>query len=427
MSMARRQARQDHQERRCAEQSARCHVVEVCRAVQARDVPVADVTRRLGASERTVRRWREGCTASPPALRGRPPRCATRRQRNEVYRFLHQRGTSTPLAAVRAAFPQLCRAELNEIMHRFRRIQQRKAQRQRSRLEWLQPGTVWAADFQERREPIEGRYGWILSIKDLASRYQLVWLPLTEATAEAVQAMYSRLFAEHGPPLVMKSDNGGPFRAEGTKTLLAEHQVVPLFSPKRHPQYNGGVERANGQMAGYQEAVAEFRGRPAGPTCEDAETARRLANELARPAGWQGPTAEKLWACRQPISDAQRGAFRATVDRHRAEIRAAWEFPPDEALDHDQASAIDRRTIRDALVGHDLLRIHPRREKRGSKTQMPAPQPATIAPDAAIMQPVTKLTAPPTVGGALDRLPHVAAEVQQPCEEAQLLHHKNDC
>jgi transposase InsO family protein len=427
MSVARRQARQHHQEQRCAEQSARCHVVEACRAVQARDVPVADVTRCLGASERTVRRWREGCSASPPAPRGRPPRCATRRQRNEVYRFLHQRGTSTPLAAVRAAFPELRRADLNEIAHRFRRIQQRKAQRHRSRLEWLQPGTVWAADFKERREPIEGRYGWFLSIKDLASRYQLAWLPLTEATAEAVQAMYARLFAEHGPPLVMKTDNGGPLRADGTKQLLAEHQVVPLFSPKRRPQYNGGVERANGQVAGYQEAVAEFRGRPAGPTCEDAETARRLVNELARPAGWQGPTAGQLWAARQPISEAKRATFRATVDQHRAEVRAAWEFPPDEALDHDQASAIDRRAVRDALVGHDLLRIHPRREKRGSKTKMPAPPPATIAPGAAIMQPVAKLTAPPTVGGALDRLPHVAAAVQQPCEEAQLLHHKNDC
>jgi hypothetical protein len=40
-----------------------------------------------------------------------------------------------------------------------------------------------------------------------------------EATAEVVQATYVRLFAEHGPPLVMKSDNGGPFQADSTTRL----------------------------------------------------------------------------------------------------------------------------------------------------------------------------------------------------------------
>jgi len=426
MSVARRQARQRCQERRVAEQSVRGHVAEACRAVQAREVPVAAVTRCLGASERTVRRWRRGSSASPPASRGRPPRWATRQQRNEVYRFLRRRGTSTSLAAVRAAFPKLRRVDLGEIAYRFRRIQRRKAQRHRSRLEWLQPGTVWAADFKERREPIEGCYGWILSIKDLSSRYQLVWRPLTEATAEAVQAAYAQLFAEHGPPLLMKTDNGGPFRSDKTKALLAQHQVLPLFSPKRRPQYNGGVERANGQLSGYQEAVAEFRGRPAGPTCEDAETARRLANELARPAGWQGPTAGQLWSGRQPISKAKRAAFQAAVDRRRAEVRAAWNFPLDQPLEHTEASAVDRRAVRDALVAQQLLRIHPRRRKRRPNSQNPVPAPATTAGGTARIEEVP-VAAPPMVGGASDLPPHAAAEVQQPREEAPLLHHKNDC
>jgi hypothetical protein len=83
-------------------------------------------------------------------------------------------------------------------------------------------GTVWTADFKERREPIEGRYGWILAVKDLASRYQLAWLPLEEATADVVQATYVRLFAEHGP-----------FQADSTKHLLAAAAVTALFNPRR--------------------------------------------------------------------------------------------------------------------------------------------------------------------------------------------------
>jgi transposase InsO family protein len=109
-----------------------------------------------------------------------------------------------------------------------------------------------------------------------------------------VKATYAGLFAEHGPPLVLKSDNGGAFRDEGTKQQLAEYEVVPLFNPRQRPAYNGGVERANGQLAGYQEAVAAYHGRKGLPSGADAEEARQLANDLAHPAGWSGPTAGQM-------------------------------------------------------------------------------------------------------------------------------------
>ena len=199
-------------------------------------------------------------------------------------------------------------------MRRYRRLGRRKRERLQSRLEWRRPGAVWAADFKERREPIEGRYGWILSIKDLASRYQLTWQPVAEATAEVVQNAYVRLFDEHGPPLVLKSDNGSQFKADETKRMLAAYDVVPLFSPRRHPQYNGGVERANGQLSGYQEALAEFHGRPRAPRCDDAQGAQRLANELVRPTAGAdrrpascGPTACRSVARARRLP-GQRGA-----------------------------------------------------------------------------------------------------------------------
>jgi hypothetical protein len=223
-----------------------------------------------------------------------------------------------------------------------------------------------------------------------------------------------------GWPLVVKMDNGGPFRDDETKRLLAEHEVLPLFSPKRCPSYNGGVERANGQLAGYQEAVAEFRGRRAGPTREDAETARQLANDLARPGGWQGPTAGELWARRQPISAEERMAFMATVAAHRAEIRAEWKFDADADLTHDQASAIDRRAIRDALVEHGLLRIHPRRGPRPAKTSTTAASHVTADAGAGILQLAMHAAhaAPPMVDGAADSQPHFAVAVKPTQEEA---------
>ncbi len=358
----RRQVKRQHVDRRVAEQSVRCQVATACQSVAGCGAPVIQVTRHLRLSDRTVRRWRRQY-AWGPAPRGRPPQCASREDRNQVYQFLKDRGASTPLVAVRAAFPQLRRADVADVLRRFRRACRRRASLRQSRLEWRRVGAVWAADFKERREPLEGRYGWILSIKDLGSRCQLAWQPLREATAATVQAIYADLFAEHGPPLVMKSDNGGQFKADEIKGLLAAHRVIPLYSPKRRPQYNGGVERANGQLASYQEAVAQAHNRPAGPTCDDAENARQLANVLAYPHGWRGPTAMQLWDERGPLTPQERDAFLATVAERRSVARAQWQFAPDADLTHDQAAAVDRRAVRDALLDQDLLRILPRRRR----------------------------------------------------------------
>ncbi len=53
------------------------------------------------------------------------------------------------------------------------------------------------------------------------------------------------LFAEHGPPLVMKCDNGPAFRAID-QALPAGREVFTLYSPPYCARYNGA---ANGPTA----------------------------------------------------------------------------------------------------------------------------------------------------------------------------------
>jgi len=86
---------------------------------------------------------------------------------------------------------------------------------------------------------------------------------------------------------------------------------------KRHPQYNGGVERANGQLTSYQEAAARYRQRPSGRTYEDAVTALAWANQLTRPLGWQGPTADELWQTRASLVPVERAAFIEAEEQQR--------------------------------------------------------------------------------------------------------------
>lgn len=380
MSVHRRRIWIGHHERREHEQAVRCRVAQTCRAVGAAGVPVVHVTRCLALSERTVRRWRHDPPAADepgPACLGRRPRCASREERNRVYQFLRERGADVPLAALRAAFPELTRGDLEEVLKRYRRVQRRKAGRYRSRLVWQRPGTVWGADFKEPREPIAGRYVAVLSVRDLGSRCQLLWEPVEQATGETVRDHYRRLFAQYGPPLVLKTDNGGPFRADETKHLLAEQGVMPLFNPRRRPAYNGGTERANRTLTGYQQALAEFRGRPGLPTREDAAGALRLANDLTRPEGLAGPTAAERWAQRLPTSTQERAAFQATVQRQRVAVRAAMGLTPEESLRHYAQAAVDRRAVRDALVSHGLLTILPRHPKRGARARQTSGNPKT--------------------------------------------------
>ena len=235
------------------------------------------------------------------------------------------------------------------------------------------------------------------------------------ANADVVGALYERLFQQHGPPLVMKADNGSQFRADEVKELLARYEVIPLFSPQRHPQYNGGVERANGQLASYQEALAQFNHRPAGPTCEDAASTLRLANELARPDGWQGPTAAERWAARPLIDEQQRQAFLLSVATNRARVRHHWDIAPETMLPHHPQAAVDRRAVRDALVAHDLLTILPRKPKRGARKKCAA-QNATPVRGAGILE--------PRRAEALVSAAHVALADSHHREEANSSTHK---
>lgn len=216
-------------------------------------------------------------------------------------------------------------------------------------------------DFTEPKEFIGGTDRWILAIRDLTSGYQLTWLSSAQATAEGVIEVLAALFVEHGPPLVMKSDNGSQFLAAATISLLRHWGVEPLFNPPRRPSYNGGLERTHPILKGYMLAAAAAQGRPLGVIPEDLVTARTNANRFTRRLGHDGPTAEEAWRDRQPISEELRLAFRSTVAACRPAARAARGLDDAAELNHYQQAAVDRDAIRDALLAHDLLEIGPYR------------------------------------------------------------------
>ncbi len=145
----------------------------------------------------------------------------------------------------------------------------------------------------------------------------MAWEGVPDESADPVVGLLVIHFLLHGPPLVIKADHGSPFVSQGVANLLNRWRVILLLSPPRRPQYNGGVEAANGSLKTRTEHVASLAGREGLWTSDDLAAARQQANLLLRPRGPHGPTPQDLWLRRPPIRDRQRRRFAAA----RADFR----------------------------------------------------------------------------------------------------------
>jgi hypothetical protein len=65
-----------------------------------------------------------------------------------------------------------------------------------------------------------------------------------ELLGETVAAHLEQLFFRHGPPLVLKRDNGPNLNQQAVDEVLTRYLDMPLNSPPHYPPYNGGMECA---------------------------------------------------------------------------------------------------------------------------------------------------------------------------------------
>jgi transposase InsO family protein len=339
------------------EQSIRLGVLDFCHQATAQGASRQELASRLLLSPRTLRHWEKTWRSGgwPVCLRGRPLACAAPEQQQAVVHRLHQLGPTTGLAVLQGEFPDLARAELQDLLRCFRWAWVGQHPRLLHVLHWSPPGRVWAMDYAEAPDWIDGRYRYILAVRDLASGQQLLWLPMAEATAASTQAQLARLFACYGAPLVLKSDNGSAFSAADLREFLQRWGVWPLFSPPQTPAYNGACEAAIGALKKRTVYQAERDGHADQWSSDNLATAQQQANETARPRGPKGPTPAQSWQQRVGIGAAERQAFATTVRALEGEVRQRQALPADGELKHRDHSAVQREVLRRALVAHGYL------------------------------------------------------------------------
>lgn len=351
------------QPERAIEQRLRVHILNLAEWTAACGYQYVTIAARLGLSARTLRQWQHDLRANRLCVQplGRPLLRSSRADRQEVLEVLHELGPATGLPTLRACFPTLPPAELADLLRRYRHVWRARYHQEQHVLHWQLPGAVWAIDFAKAPRPIDGTYPFLFAVRDLASGQQLAWLPVRDLTAREAMRGLHPLFIMHGAPLVLKSDNGSHFTADDTRVFLAPWQIEHLFSPPRMPRYNGAIEAGIGSLKTRTERHAAVAGRPVSWTADDVEAARIEANATARPQGDTAPTPDEIWEARRPISDEQRSAFRAAVERRRPEARAALDLPMDGPWTTTDVRSTDRHAIRRALEEHGFLLYSRRR------------------------------------------------------------------
>jgi transposase InsO family protein len=142
------------------------------------------------------------------------------------------------------------------LVKRRRRRPQSESGRLTRRLVAERPNQIWTVDFKgwwrvgtrARFEP--------LTVCDAYSRYVLCARALPDCRSESVRREFERLFARHGLPEVIRSDNGSPFASARSPLGLTQLSSwwlalgidLDRISPGS-PQENGSHERMHGDIA----------------------------------------------------------------------------------------------------------------------------------------------------------------------------------
>jgi putative transposase len=136
---------------------------------------------------------------------------------------------------------------------RRQRLQVRRSVRRRvrrprsSHLAAAFPGHIWAYDFLDDALA-DGSSIHILTVMDEFTREGLA-VDVTRTTSAArVLEILRVLFAQHGAPGHLRSDNGPEFVAQAVQTWLADCRVATLYIEPGRPWQNGKEERFNGTV-----------------------------------------------------------------------------------------------------------------------------------------------------------------------------------
>lgn len=279
--------------------------------------PYHRLCRCLGVPYGTFRRWKQRLAQGEPVrCRPGPKKLAPlslEELRGEVACLHHGHERSRGVGALyRRYHTQVSRRELDTLTATMRQALAQQRQAECRHITWHVPGLVWSVDDAALARGTS-RLLRLHQVQDLASRYKFPPWVGEQIVGEAVARRLEQLFVRHGPPLVLKRDNGSNLNQRAVDEVLARYLVVPLNSPPQYPPYNGGMERAVRELK--PPLVERLRASGPIPASQVQGWAEGLAHDLNhRPRRCLGGQV----ACR--VFQEARSALKAYTRRKRREV-----------------------------------------------------------------------------------------------------------
>ena len=215
---------------------------------QSSGLTTRQLCRELDVPAATLFRWRRRRTRGLPLLESPGPKklgpLPFEDLGREIACLSHGKSRTQGTGALSQRWrASISRRTLSRLVAQQRKSVQQQRKRQIKSVRWKEPNLAWAIDATEYGKDQCGRKLFLIASMDLASRYTFEPLATVDPDGQQVASHLGKLFRRHGPPLLLKRDNGSHFNNQWVDALLAQYGVIPLNSPVYYPPYNGGIEK----------------------------------------------------------------------------------------------------------------------------------------------------------------------------------------
>jgi transposase InsO family protein len=250
--------------------------------------PYQRLAKSVGVPYANFRRWKHRLTCGQPACLPPGPKKMAPFDLDELRGRLccleHGRQRSRGVGQLYRQYQsQISRRDLEVLTEIVRRELHQQHQAELRHLTWQVPGLVWSLDDAELARFADHKLH-LHQVQDLASRYKFTPLVAEQVLGETVALHLEQLFERHGPPLVLKRDNGSNLNHHAVDEVLARYLVIPLNSPPHYPPYNGGMECAVRELkTPLVEKILDHDSTPDSPVQLWAEGLAHDLNHRARP------------------------------------------------------------------------------------------------------------------------------------------------
>jgi transposase InsO family protein len=184
--------------------------------------------------------------------------------REQVQRELERTGWKAGEGAIFDALKdepsrRLVRRLVAELKAEHRRRLRRHREENRTSRRVLARDAVWALDATHVGRDAHGHAVQAEVLRDVApARTTAVSIGPAATASEVIRQLEEAAAERGGPPLVLQTDNGGPYKSRALRRWCRKHGVVQLFNLPRTPQHNAEAEHGIGEIKSEAELPRRF-------------------------------------------------------------------------------------------------------------------------------------------------------------------------